>query len=86
MNILDELFKFPIVMVDGENEERKRIKKEEESDRMVYQIADAEEYDLIYGEAEYPYLDFIDLRQMGTITESHLRKLLRKNLMLYGHL
>jgi hypothetical protein len=58
--MLDELFKFPIVMVDGENEERKRIKKEEESDRMALpKSLEADEYDLIYGEAEYPYLDFI---------------------------
>lgn len=55
-----ELFKFPIVMIDGDNEERKSA-----SNRLmgmgIGEEGVPDEYDIIYGEAEYPYWDFIGI-------------------------
>lgn len=48
--MLDKLFKFPIIMVDMDEEEKKR---------KLDLPSDDGEYDIIYGEAEYPYFDFI---------------------------
>lgn len=57
--MMKELFKFPIVMVDYDNEERKSAE-----DRLLGKIGDEEsspELDMIFGEAEYPYWDFIGI-------------------------
>lgn len=53
MTILDKLFKFPIIMVDGEFEDSKR----EQYEKLA--IGNAGTYDLIQGEAECPYYDFL---------------------------
>lgn len=57
--MLDELFTFPIVMIDGDNEERKMRNKPDLGLPNVEQ--EEEEYDMVYGEAEYPYWDFIGI-------------------------
>jgi len=57
--MLDELFNFPIVMIDGDNEERKAKNKPDLGIAMDTQ--DDEEYDMVFGEAEYPYWDFIGI-------------------------
>ncbi len=56
--MLNELFKFPIVMIDGDNEERKAAEN-----RLIGKGDDEGrgEYDIIIGEAEYPYFDFIGI-------------------------
>lgn len=54
--MLDELFVFPIVMIDGDNEERKMKNK---PDLGIPSEEEEEEYDMVFGEAEYPYWDFI---------------------------
>lgn len=55
--MLEELFTFPMVVIDGDNEERKEKRK---LDMNLPSEADAE-FDLIFGEAEYPYWDFIGI-------------------------
>ena len=54
--MLDVLFTFPIVMIDGDNEERKMKNK---PDLGIPTEDDEEEYDMVFGKAEYPYFDFI---------------------------
>lgn len=56
--MLDELFVFPIIMIDGDNEERKIKNK---PDLGLPDQDEEEEYDMIFGEAEYPYWDFIGI-------------------------
>ncbi len=53
--MLEELFTFPVVMIDGDNEERKMRNKPD----LGLPDEDEEEFDIVYGEAEYPYWDFI---------------------------
>ena len=52
-NMLDTLFKFPIIMVDGDNEEKKLNRKESLA------LDEEDELDIIIGEAECPYYDLI---------------------------
>jgi len=56
--MIDELFTFPIVMIDGDNEERKMKNK---PDLGIPSEDAEEEYDMVFGEAEYPYWDFIGI-------------------------
>ena len=53
--MINELFKFPVCMVDGDNED----KKISEQMRLGLPNKDNQGYDMIFGEAEYPYYDFI---------------------------
>lgn len=55
--MLEELFRFPVVVIDGDNEERKEKRKLD----MNLPSDNDEEFDLIFGEAEYPYWDFIGI-------------------------
>lgn len=54
--MIDDLFEFPTVMVDGDNEER----KQSETDRLGIG-EDKKEYDIVYGTAEYPYYEFFGI-------------------------
>lgn len=56
--MLEQLFKFPVVMIDGDNEERKMKDSQKYGD---LPSQPEEDYDIIYGEAEYPYWDFIGI-------------------------
>ncbi len=56
--MLEELFTFPTVMIDGDNEEKKMRNK---PDLGIPGEDEDEEYDIVYGEAEYPYWDFIGI-------------------------
>lgn len=74
--ITDDLFTFPIVMVDGENEER----KEKEND-LLGSIPGAEkevEYDIVYGEASYPYYDFKGFEDRWLPTQRSLQRALKQ--------
>lgn len=51
-----ELFKFPIIMIDG-NVEEKKIK---DSEMLGISLGEPEP-DIIYGEAECPYYDFLSI-------------------------
>jgi len=54
--MLENLFKFPIIMVDGN--------KEEEKEREMQRLAldnNPREMDIIVGEAECPYTDFVSV-------------------------
>jgi len=53
--MLEQLFKFPIAIIDSENEERKRRLGE------LPNVEEGDEYDIIYAEAEYPYWDLIGM-------------------------
>jgi len=53
--MLEHLFKFPIVMVDGNREEQKDRQNE------LLAIDSREEPEVIRGEAECPYYDFISV-------------------------
>jgi hypothetical protein len=55
--MLDRLFKFPVILVDVDNEE----KKQKEIERMALPGAQERDYDIIYGEAEYPFHDFVGI-------------------------
>lgn len=72
----EDLFTFPIVMVDGENEE----KKEEEKKRFgsIPGQEDSVEYDIIYGEASYPYFDFIGFEDRWLPTQRSLQRALKQ--------
>lgn len=72
-NIIDDLFTFPIVMVDGENEEQKKEEKERKKGLGIHDD-DEEEYDIIYGEACYPYYDFRGFEDRWLPTQRSLEK------------
>lgn len=56
--MLEQLFKFPIVMVDGDNEERK-IREKDRFGALPTDPQEQGDYDMVFGEAEYPYWDLI---------------------------
>ena len=70
--IIDDLFIFPIVMVDGEEEER----KEKEND-LLGTKKEEKDYDIVYGEAAYPYYDFRGFEDRWLPTQRSLERALR---------
>jgi hypothetical protein len=69
--ILDDLFPFPIVMVDGHNEDRKA----ERNQRLGLATDDEEpEVDIIEGMAECPYYDFLSITDRWLPTDTSLEK------------
>lgn len=58
--MLDDLFVFPVILVDGRNEEIKAADKSKE-ELLGLAAEPEEELDIIYGEAEYPYYDFVGI-------------------------
>lgn len=74
--MLEELFTFPIVMIDGDNEEKKKEDKEKFG-RLPNQEEEEEDYDMIYGEAEYPYWDFIGIEDRWLPSVESLDKALK---------
>lgn len=73
--MLDELFTFPIIMIDGDNEEKK-IKDKEKFGSLPNQEDAEEEYDMVFGEAEYPYWDFIGLEDRWLPSSGSFQKAL----------
>lgn len=71
--MLEELFRFPIVMVDIDSEEKKVEKKKSMG---LSLDEDEEDYDIIYGEAEYPYWDLIGLEDRWLPSKESLDKAL----------
>lgn len=59
--MLEHLFKFPIVMVDGDNEDRKMQNKERFGPFPNADEEDGGDYDMVFGEAEYPHYDLIGI-------------------------
>lgn len=75
--MVDQLFKFPIVMIDGDNEERKlRSKSKYEEILGTEEEGEEEELDLLYGEAEYPHWDFVGVEDRWLPTKDSLEKAL----------
>ena len=79
--MLNELFTFPIVMIDGDNEERK-IKNKEQDELLGLKRAEEQEdetYDIVFGEAEYPYWDFIGVEDRWLPSKESLEQALKGN-------
>lgn len=73
--LLDTLFSFPIVMIDGDNEEKKQESKLKFGE-MLNSEEEEEPYDIVYGEAEYPYYEFIGAEDRWLPTAESLEKAL----------
>lgn len=71
-DMLENLFNFPIVMVDGDNEERKNKRAD-----LVGQEED-QELDIIIGEAECPVFDFICVSDRWLPTDQSFQNALSK--------
>jgi len=78
MKFTQDHFTFPIVMVDGENEERKEKKKEQDSNLFNKPEPVEVEYDIVYGEASYPYFDFVGFEDRWLPTKRSLRRALQQ--------
>lgn len=74
--MIDELFKFPIVMIDGDNEERKNKDKQRFGEMPNTDEEEEGEYDMVFGEAEYPYWDFIGIEDRWLPSKESLQKAL----------
>ena len=70
--MLDSLFKFPIVTVDGLNEEKKAIQAEKMN-------LDEQEVDMVIGEAECPYYDFLSISDRWLPTKESFQNALEGN-------
>lgn len=70
--MLDRLFKFPVILVDVDNEE----KKQKDIDRLGLPGDQKREYDVIYGEAEYPFHDFVGIEDRWIPNEESMQKAL----------
>lgn len=71
--ILDKLFKFPVVMIDGDNED----KKARTSDALA--LDNEQDADMIIGEAECPYYDFVSVTDRWLPSDESLQKALEGN-------
>lgn len=69
--MLDKLFKFPVILLDVENEERKS------KQRSLLNSDDEEDYDIATGEAEYPFDDFIGIEDRWFPTKKSFQKALK---------
>lgn len=75
INPLDKLFAFPIIMIDGDNEERKASKRDQYGSLGINNSDDDdEEIDVIIGEAECPYYDFVSISDRWLPTHESLQK------------
>lgn len=68
--MLDRLFKFPVILVDVDNEE----KKQKDIDRLALPGAQEREYDIIYGEAEYPFHEFVGVEDRWIPNKESMQK------------
>jgi len=71
--MIDDLFPFPVILIDGRNEEEKN----RESDRLGIASEEEDELDIIYGEAEYPYFDFIGIEDRWIPDKESFKKALK---------
>jgi hypothetical protein len=67
--MIKELFKFPIIMIDGNIEE----KKQKDSEMLGLSLGEPEP-DIIYGEAECPYYDFLSISDRWLPTDESFDK------------
>ncbi len=75
--LTEDLFTFPIVMVDAENEERKE-KDEDRFGDISGKEKESAEYDIIYGEASYPYFEFAGCEDRWLPTRRSLQRALKQ--------
>ena len=68
--MLNELFTFPTVNIDGEYEEKKVKNREILGDNKL------DDYEMVFGEAEYPYWDFIGIEDRWLPTTESLERAL----------
>jgi hypothetical protein len=72
--LIENLFAFPIVMVDGDNEERKSRERESMQGLGLSTEDDEQEMDIIIGEAECPYYDFFSVTDRWLPTSKSLNR------------
>lgn len=72
--MLEDLFKFPVILIDSMNEEKKLDMSETE--RLALGEEDPE-FDIIYGEAEYPYHDFVGIEDRWLPDKDSLKRALK---------
>lgn len=70
--ILDVLFKFPIVQVDRDMEQEK-------ANKAMSAAMEMPEMELVFGEAEYPYYDFVGISDRWLPTKESFEKALEKD-------
>ncbi len=73
--MLEQLFKFPIVLIDGDNEARKAREQQRFGD-IPGETKPDEEYDMIFGKAEYPYWDLIGIEDRWLPNRDSIEKAL----------
>lgn len=69
--MIDDLFKFPIILIDGMNEEQKA------KSRQSMGLNTTDDIDIIYAEAEYPYYDFIGIEDRWLPNQQSLDRAMR---------
>ncbi len=74
MSILDDLFTFPIIMVDGEKEEQ----KEKASEMLA--LSNDNSVDIIEGQAECPYDDFLSISDRWLPTDDSYNRALNEGI------
>lgn len=70
--MLEELFTFPVVMVDGDNEERK-YKEKTKNESLGFE-QDNDDYDIVDAEVEYPYYNIIGIEDRWLPTKDSFDK------------
>lgn len=69
--MLENLFKFPVIKIDGNNEDKKLEKKQRFGN---LSSGEDDDYDIVYAWAEYPYWDLIGLEDSWLPTTESLEK------------
>ncbi len=76
--MLEHLFKFPAVMIDGDNEARKLRDQQKFGDLPGEPTQEEDDYDIIFGEVEYPYWDFIGIEDRWLPRKESIEKALHE--------
>ncbi len=71
--MLEDLFPFPVILIDGRNEEAKHA----DHDRLGISKEEEDELDIVFGEAEYPYFDFVGIEDRWIPDKSSFQKALK---------
>jgi hypothetical protein len=69
---IDELFTFPIIMIDGEKEEE----RDDTIKNLGIPLSENEDPEILVGEAMLPHWDFLFIRDRWNLTEESYKKAL----------
>lgn len=75
--MIDELFLFPIVSLDGDKEDARRRQMEKENDIIGNDEVDYEP-EMYFAEAEYPHWDFVGIQDHWLPTKKSQYRALKK--------